>query len=81
MGFALYSIFLILGFASTRWITENFKLHVRTDSIWLHHWVIAAILRGILAYFQVESEIVWGYLTGVSIEGLGRKNWSLLRKQ
>ena len=29
---------------------------------------------------EIESEIVWGILTGVALEGLGRKNWSILRK-
>ena len=43
MEYAYYSIALISGFVLTRWVTENFKFHVRNKSIWLHHWIIAAI--------------------------------------
>ena len=44
MEFAVYSISLILGFAATRWVTENIKFHVRNKKIWLHHWIVAILL-------------------------------------
>ncbi len=27
----------------------------------------------------VDHPVIWGVLTGVSLEGLGRKNWGLLK--
>ena len=80
MEFAYYSLAVIAAFAITRWVTENFKFHVRSKSIWLHHWIIAVIAMAVVLVMKIESEIVWGILTGVALEGLGRKNWSILRK-
>ena len=80
MEFAIYSICIIAGFAVTRWVTENFKFHVRNNKVWLHHWIISLIFMAALFVLKIESEIVWGLLTGVALEGLGRKNWSILRK-
>ncbi len=80
MEFAYYSLAIIAAFAFTRWVTENFKFHVRSNSVWLHHWIIATIVMIILLAMKIESEIAWGILTGVALEGLGRKNWSILRK-
>ena len=80
MEFAIYSICIITGFAITRWVTENFKFHVRNNKVWLHHWIISLIFMAVLFVLKIESEIVWGLLTGVALEGLSRKNWSILRK-
>ena len=80
MEFAYYSLAIIAAFAFTRWVTENFKFHIRSKSIWLHHWIIAGIAMAVILVLKIESEIVWGILTGVALEGLGRKNWSILRK-
>jgi hypothetical protein len=33
-----------------------------------------------LFFFELDYPILWGILTGVSLEGLGRKNWSIRRK-
>ena len=79
MEFAFYSIALVCGFAITRWITENLKFHARNKSIWLHHWILAFLAMGILLWLKVESPSIWGILTGVALEGLGRKNWSIMR--
>ena len=80
MEFAWYSISMIFAYAITRWFTENFKIHIRSERLWLHHWILASILMlGFLAA-KIESEIIWGVLTGIALEGLGRKNWSISRK-
>ena len=47
--------------------------------------VVAETLNGRFAMIglivaDVGSELVWGTLTGVALEGLGRKNWSISRK-
>ena len=80
MEFAYYSMCVVIGFAFTRWVTENSKFHVRTERFWLHHWIISLIAMIGLIVADVGSELVWGTLTGVALEGLGRKNWSISRK-
>ena len=80
MEFGLYSLGIVLGFAIVRWFTENIKFHIRTNSIWLHHWILAFIMMFPLFYFEVNSPVVWGAITGTALEGLGRKNWSIRRK-
>ena len=79
MDFGLFSLGIVLGFSIVRWLTENIKFHIRTKSIWLHHWIIAFLLMIPLLYFQIDEPLVWGGLTGAALEGLGRKNWSIRR--
>ena len=80
MEFAIYSIGIILGFAVIRWLTENIKFNIRNNFVWVHHWIIAFVAMIPLFYFELEYPILWGILTGVALEGLGRKNWSIRRK-
>ena len=80
MEFAIYSIGIILGFAIIRWLTENIKFHIRNNFVWVHHWIIAFVAMIPLFFFELDYPILWGILTGVSLEGLGRKNWSIRRK-
>ena len=79
MEFAYYSLSLILGFVVTRWVTENFKFHLRNDSVWMHHWIVASLAMVVMLYFKIDSPLIWGGLSGVALEGLGRKNWSIRR--
>ena len=79
MEFAWYSVSLVLAFAFTRWFTENFKIHIRSERMWLHHWIMASIAMFGLLIADVGSVFVWGALTGIALEGLGRKNWSISR--
>ena len=79
MEFAIYSISLIVGFAITRWVTENIKFHVRNKKIWLHHWIVASLVMGILLFFEIDYTFLWRALTGMALEGLPRKNWSIRR--
>ena len=80
MEFAIYSLGIILGFAVIRWLTENIKFHIRSNSIWVHHWILAFIAMIPLFFFDLDYPFLWGALTGVALEGLGRKNWSIRRK-
>jgi hypothetical protein len=80
VDFGLYSIGLVAGYAMVRWATENIKFHIRTNSIWLHHWIIAFIIMIPLFFFKIDFPLLWGAMTGVALEGLGRKNWSIRRK-
>ncbi|MBA4694991.1 MAG: hypothetical protein H2066_03975 [Candidatus Poseidoniales archaeon] len=81
MEFAYYSLSVILAYSFTRWVTENIKFHLRNNRFWLHHWILSALAMIVLLYFRIDSPFIWGALTGVALEGLGRKNWSILRNK
>lgn len=80
MEFAFYSVGIILGFSIIRWLTENIKFHIRNNFVWVHHWILAFVAMIPLFFFEIDVPILWGMLTGVALEGLGRKNWSIRRK-
>tara|TARA_B110000444_G_scaffold126707_1_gene119220 strand:+ start:39864 stop:40109 length:246 start_codon:yes stop_codon:yes gene_type:complete len=81
MEFAIYSVALVLGYAMARYITEQTSFHVRLKGIWLHHWILAALAMAVLYALEIQSGEVWGLLTGVALEGLSRKNWSIKEKK
>jgi hypothetical protein len=80
MDFAVYSVGIILGFSVIRWLTENIKFHIRNNVVWVHHWILAFVAMIALFFFEIGYPFLWGTLTGVALEGLGRKNWSIRRK-
>lgn len=77
MEFAQYSLALIISFALVRFITENTKFHLRAKGLWVHHWILAAVAMSIVYLMKIGDPIIWGCLTGVALEGLRRKNWSI----
>ena len=77
MDLAIYSIAVIGGYALTRFITEQTSFHLRLKGLWIHHWILASLLMSLLFVFEVNLPGVWGLLTGVALEGLSRKNWSI----
>lgn len=77
MEFAQYSLALIIAFALVRFVTENTKFHLRANGLWVHHWILAAIAMSVVYLMDMENPIIWGALTGVALEGLRRKNWSI----
>ncbi|MBT4924879.1 MAG: hypothetical protein HOI28_02200 [Euryarchaeota archaeon] len=77
MEFAQYSLALIITFALVRFVTENTKFHLRAKGLWVHHWILAAVAMAVVYLMEIESPIIWGALTGVALEGLRRKNWSI----
>ena len=77
MEFAQYSLALIVTFALVRFITENTNFHLRAKGLWVHHWILAGIAMAVVYLMEIENPIIWGSLTGVALEGLRRKNWSI----
>ena len=77
MEFAQYSLALIITFALVRFVTENTKFHLRAKGLWVHHWILAAVAMAVVYLMEIESPIICGALTGVALEGLRRKNWSI----
>ena len=80
MDFGLYALGLVASYAIVRWTTKNIKFHIRTKTFWLHHWILAFLAMVPMFYFAIDSPLAWGAMTGVALEGLGRKNWSIRRK-
>ena len=81
MDFASYSLALIAAFATARYVTENTKIHLKFKGLWVHHWIIAAIAMLVVLYLEINEPYIWGALTGVALEGLPRKNWSIRNKK
>ena len=77
MEFAQYSLALIISFALVRFVTENTQFHLRAKGLWVHHWILAAVTMAVVYLMEIDNPIVWGALTGVALEGLRRKNWSI----
>lgn len=81
MDFAYYSIALIVAFATARYVTENTKIHLKFKGLWIHHWILAGLAMGVALYLNISQPYVWGALTGIALEGLPRKNWSIRNKK
>ena len=77
----MYSILLIASYAFTRYITEQTTFHLRMKGVWIHHWIIATLFMVLLLGLGIHDPLVWGMLTGVALEGLPRKNWSIRDKE
>ena len=75
MDFAWYSLSLVLTFAIARWVTENFKFHLRSKKVWVHHWILALIGMLALLGLGVNEPWLWGAITGMALEGLRRDQW------
>ncbi|MBT61526.1 MAG: hypothetical protein CMA63_08275 [Euryarchaeota archaeon] len=78
MEYGYFSLALIVGFALTRIITERTNFHLRFKGLWIHHWILAAAAMLVLLQFGIDEPLLWGSLTGASLEGLVRKNWSII---
>lgn len=81
MEFAHYSISLILGFVVARFVTENTNIHLKFKGLWIHHWILATLAMMVVLYLEISEPYIWGGLTGVALEGLPRKNWSIRNKR
>ena len=92
MDYAYYSISLILAFAFARYVTVIAKIPVagihlkfsnqgHSKFMWIHHWILATLAMIVLLLLEISEPYVWGALTGVALEGLPRKNWSIRNKR
>jgi len=48
---------------------------------WIHHWIIATLFMILLFGLGIQHAWAWGILTGIALEGLPRKNWSIRDKE
>lgn len=84
-----YSLGLVAGYAAAKWTTPRFP-SLKSKRFHLHHWMWSSLLLICLwliyatATFSMmqnewSSNLLIGTLTGVALQGLSYKNWSILR--
>ena len=66
------------GFALAKWATPRVP-SLKRGNYHLHHWMWASIVLIMFIFIEV-SDIIIGVFTGVALQGLTYKNWSLTRK-
>jgi hypothetical protein len=76
----LFSLCLILGFASAKFLTGRTP-QIKFLIFHIHHWIWATTILVIL--FIIGQTPIWvvGILTGVALEGLTYDDWSLFIKK
>ena len=74
MEASLYSISIIIGFVIARLGVEFTSLRINIGPVRIHHWMWATSIM-ILALFIEIPYWGWGFLLGVALEGLRRKDW------
>jgi len=72
-----YSLGIIAGYASAKWMTPRVK-SLKTKRMHIHHWIWATALLASMAFIK-PHEVIIGGLTGAALEGLSYSNWSIKR--
>jgi len=74
-----FSLGIAVSMVLSRWMVETYpRLHLKTKRLWIHHWMIGAIICIILLTMGIEPPaIASGLIAGLIIDGLVRKNWRL----
>ena len=75
-----YSIGLVSGYSFAKALTPAAP-RLKTKNYHIHHWMWASALLITIYFSNIESEILTGVFTGVALQGLSYKNWSLWRKK
>ena len=76
----IFSISLIAGFAIAKYLTGKTP-QIKIYIFHIHHWIWATAILIFLFFWDQTQVWMIGIVTGVALEGLGRKNWSILRKK
>ena len=69
----LILFYLVLTITFIIFATAKYKIHPFLTLI------VASLAMIVMLYFKIDSPLIWGGLSGVALEGLGRKNWSIRR--
>jgi hypothetical protein len=75
-----YSIGLIGGYASAKLLTPLFP-SIKTEKIHIHHWIWSSLILIILYISGYTNNVSIGLLTGIALQGLSYKNWSIRRNK
>lgn len=71
-----YSLALIIGYVLAKWITP-YSPKLITKKYHIHHWMWGFSILCILLIFNIKDNISIGFLTGIILEGLSYKNWTI----
>ena len=74
-----FSISLIGGIVLAKWATPLIP-SIKNELFHIHHWMWATALILILYGFDVEHPVAYGIVTGLAVQGLSYKNWSIFTK-
>ena len=75
-----YSVGLVSGYSFAKGLTP-FAPRLKTKKYHIHHWMWASALLLMFYFFNIESELLTGIFTGVALQGLSYKNWSLWHRK
>jgi len=76
-----YSLGLVIGYAFAKGLTP-IAPKLLTKKLHIHHWIWATALLIICHYLKLDNHnLIIGALTGIALQGLSYKNWSLIRKE
>ncbi len=69
MDYAYYSLSLIIAYALVRYVTENTKIHLKFKGLWVHHWILAAIIPSLvpLLFASIGAGVVFSVFAGFMI--------------
>ena len=74
-----YSIGLILGYSIAKYLTPRVS-SIIVGKYHIHHWIWSFVILLILLNVAVSDELI-GLITGICLEGLSYKNWSIMAKE
>lgn len=73
-----YSLGLVAGYAGAKWATPRFP-SLKGRKFHLHHWMWSLIVLFVVFWKGWDFDWLVGLLTGISLQGLSYKNWSIFR--
>ena len=73
-----YSLSLIFGYAIAKGLTPLLPA-IKTKRLHIHHWIWSSITLITLYLIDFDNDIGVGFLTGIALQGLSYKNWSLVK--
>ena len=70
----------LIGFAIAKYVsgaesgvpgrTKSLRFNIKSYTVHLHHWFLCLVMIGVLAYQGIYNSIVFGLLSGGSLQGL-----------
>ena len=74
-----YSIGLVLGYSIAKYLTPRVS-SIIVGKYHIHHWIWSFVTLLILSNVGAFDGLV-GLITGICLEGLSYKNWSIMAKE
>ena len=74
-----YSIGLILGYSIAKYLTPRVS-SIIIGKYHIHHWIWSFAILLILLNVETFDGLI-GFATGICLEGLSYKNWSIKSKE